>query len=126
MLKNSGTKGMVTSTEPVVYSDCGVRVDKVTLTGSAMAIYADIEYTVIDKEKFAGTDGGLWFEFVDENGNWLPSGASSGEGIIKIDEYHYVQKVSLQASETLPSRIILRAYNGLGENRYETHVFEMK
>lgn len=126
ILENSGTKGAVTSTVPVVYSDCGVRVDKITLTGSAMAIYADIEFTVIDKEKYAKADGGFWFEFVDEDGNRVPSGASSGEGIIEIDEDHFIQKVTLQASETLPDKVVLRGYNGWDKNRYETHTFEMK
>ncbi|HHV99343.1 MAG TPA: hypothetical protein GXX36_07190 [Clostridiaceae bacterium] len=126
MLKNSGTMETVTSTMPAVYSDCGVRVDKVTLTGSPMAIYADIEYTVIDKKKFDETDGGLWFEFVDETGNCLPSGVSSGEGIIAVGEDHFIQKVTLQASKTLPGKIILRGYNSWDKNRYETHTFEMK
>lgn len=126
MLKNSGTKETVTSTMPAIYNDCGVRVDKVTLTGSPMAIYADIEYTVIDKEKFAKTDGGLWFEFVDETGNCVPSGVSSGEGVIEASEDHFIQKVTLQASETLPGKIILRGYNIWDKNRYETHTFEMK
>jgi len=125
-LENSGIRETVTSTMPAVYSYCGVRVDKVTLTGSAMAIYADIEYTVTDKEKFAETDGGLWFEFVDGNGNCLPTGASSGEGIIEVDEDHFIQKVTLQASETLPDTIILRGYNSWEKNMYETHTFEMK
>lgn len=57
-LKNTGTKDTVTSTAPATYADCGVRVDKITLTGSAMAIYANVEFTVIDEEKYAETDGG--------------------------------------------------------------------
>lgn len=125
-LKNSGTKETVTSTASAVYGDCGVRVDKVTLSGSAMAIYAEIEFTVIDREKFAETDDGLWFEFLDENGDRLPDGASSGGSAEAVDENHFIQKVSLQASETLPGGIILRGYNCWEKNRYETHTFEMK
>lgn len=125
-LKNSGTKETVISEMPAIYSDCGVRVDKVTLTGSAMAIYADIEFTVIDKEKFAETDDGLWFEFLDDTGKRLPDGASSSGSVEAIDENHYILKVSLQASERLPSEIILRGYNCWEKNRYETHAFEMK
>lgn len=124
-LKNSGTKETVTSTVPAVYSDCGVRVDKVTLNGSAMAIYADIEFTVIDKEKFAETDDGLWFEFLDDAGKRVPDGASSGGSIIAVDENHFIQKTSLQAAETLPGEIILRGYNCWEKNRYETHTFKM-
>jgi hypothetical protein len=35
-LKNTGTKDTLTSAAPMDYSDCGVRVDRITLTGSAM------------------------------------------------------------------------------------------
>lgn len=125
-LKNSGTQDTATSTAPAVYSDCGVRVDKVTLTGSAMAIYAEIEFTVIDKEKYTETDDGLLFEFLDGTGKRLPDGASSSGGVEAVGENHFIQKASLQASETLPSEIILRGYNCWEKNRYETHTFEMK
>lgn len=125
-LKNSGIKETVTSTMPATYSDCGVRVDKVTLAGSAMAIYADIEFTVIDKEKFAETEDGLWFEFLDDTGKRVPDGASLNGSVKAVDENRFIQKVSLQASETLPSEIILRGYNCWEKNRYETHIFEMK
>lgn len=126
VVKNTETKDIVTSTESVNYSDCGVQVDRVTLTGSAMAIYAEIEFTVIDKEKFAETDGGLWFEFLDSNGDRIPDGAGSNGSIETIDENHYVQKSSLQASDSLPGEIILRGFNCWEKNRYETHTFEMK
>lgn len=125
-LKNSGTKETVTSATPAIYSDCGVRVDKVMLTGSAMAIYAEIEFTVIDKEKFAETDGGLWFEFLDDTGKRVPDGASSSGSVQAVDENHFIQKASLQASEALPGEIILRGYNCWEKNRYETHTFKMK
>jgi hypothetical protein len=124
-LENTGTKDAVISAEPVIYSDCGVQVDKVTLKSSEMAIYAEIEFTVIDKEKFAKTEDGLWFEFLNGNGELLPNGAGSGS-IEKIDDTHYVQKSSVQASESLPGEIILRGFNCWEKNRYETHTFEMK
>lgn len=126
VVENTGTKNIVTSTEPVKYSDCGVQVDKVTLTGSAMAIYAEIEFTVIDKEKFGETDGGLLFEFLDSNGERIPDGSGSNGGIETIDENHFVQKSSLQASDSLPGEIIIRGFNCWEKNSYETHTFEMK
>lgn len=126
-LKSSDAKDTVTCTTPVIFSDCGVRVDKITLTGSAMAIYTEIGFTVIDEQKFAENDNGLWFEFLDENGERLPSGAAT-TGTITADDSgkHFVQTDSLQASEVLPSEIILRGYNCWEKNRYETHTFEMK
>lgn len=125
-LNNSGTKETVTSTMSAIYSDFGVRVDKITLTGSAMAVYADIEFTVIDQEKFAKTDDGLWFEFLDNAGKSLPGGASSSGSIKAMGEMRFIQEVSLQASETLPSEIILRGFIIWQKDRVETHTFEMK
>ncbi len=125
-VKNTGTQEVLNSTESAVYSDCGVRVDKVTLTGSPMAIYVQIAFTVTDREKYEKTDGGLWFEFLDAQGQRLPDGADTGGGIEQIDDEHFVQKSSLRASEVLPGEIILRAFNCWEKNRYETHTFEMK
>ena len=76
-LKNTGTQQKVTGTEPAVYSDCGVRVDKITLKGSAMSTYAEIEFTVVDANKYAESDG-IFFEFLDRYGEPIPNGAGSG------------------------------------------------
>lgn len=125
-LRNSGNDKEI-STGTAVYADCGVRVDKVTLTASPMAIYAVIEYTVIDAEAFAKTDDSLWFEFLDANGERLPSGAYGSGGKVALDESgtRFEIHENLQASQTLPSEIILRAYCYFDGTRYETHVFEM-
>jgi hypothetical protein len=124
-LKNTGTQETVTSIEPAVYGDCGVRVDKITLKSSAMSTYAEVEFTVVDKEKYAETDG-ILLEFLDRYGECIPNGAASGAGIEAIDDTHYIEKISLQAMEKLPSEVILRGYSYLDKNRYETHTFEMK
>jgi len=124
-LKNTGTQEALTSIEPAVYGDCGVRVDKITLKGSAMSTYAEVEFTVVDEEKYAGTDG-ISFEFLDRYGERIPNGAASGGGIEAIDDTHYIEKISLQAMEKLPSEVILRGYSYWDKNRYETHTFEMK
>lgn len=127
-LQNTVAKDSVANESSATYNDCGVRVEKITLTGSPMAIYAEIEFTVIDKEKFAETDGGLWFEFIDENGNRLPSGAATAGTIEAADDNGvcYIQKDSIQAAEILPGEIILRGYNSWEKNRYEAHTFVMQ
>lgn len=127
-LQNTGTKDIVTNMNTTEYADCGVRVDKITLSNSPMAIYVEIEFSVIDQNKFAETDGGLWFEFIDENGDRLPSGAGSSGIIEALDEngIYFIQRDSLRASEDLPSEITLRGYNAWEKNRYEAHTFEMK
>lgn len=125
-LTNSGVKGTVTSTGPVEYSDFGVRVDKVTLIGSSLAIYANVEYSVIDHEKFAQVKDGLWFDFVDHEGNVVPLGVASWGGVDVLDEDHYIKRTSLQASEEMPAEITLRCTDVSQKDRGETHTFEMK
>lgn len=125
-LKNSGMMGTVTSTAPTDYSDFGVRVDKVTLKGSAVAIYAEVEYSVIDKEKFAAVKDGLWFNFVDNEGNVLPHGVATWGGVEALDENHFVQRSSLQAVESMPGEINLRCFEFAEKEHHETHTFEMK
>jgi len=125
-LKNTGTEEPVTSIGPVVFDEFGVRVEKITLRSSEVLVYAEIEYTVIDTEKYAKTDGGIWFEFLNSDGERISAGAASGGGIESVDEKHYIEKLSLQAMEKLPDEIILRCCNFLDENQSETHTFKMK
>ena len=126
-LHNTGTKGAITSTASAEFAGCGVRVDRITLTGSEMGMYATIEYTVTDAETFAKTEDGLWFEFVDESGEPLPSGAGTvGTGIVTEDGgMRFVQDLTIQASEELPGQVRLRAFNCWTKERYETHVFDL-
>lgn len=127
-LKAAEPIGAVSCVEPVIYADCGVRVDKVTLTGTPMAIYVKIEFTVVDEVKYAETDGGLWFEFLDENGERIPDGAPSSADIESVDgsKTSFVQHSSFQASEILPNEITMRGYNCWDKNRYEAHTIDLK
>ena len=124
-LKNTRTQQKVTGTESAVYSDCGIRVDKITLKGSAMSTYAEIEFTVVDADKYAESDG-MFFEFLDRYGERIPNGAGSGGGIEAIDNTRFTEKISLQAMEKLPSEVILRGYSYSDKTKYETHTFKMK
>jgi len=121
-------QSVMTSTETQVYADCGVRIDKVTLTGSPMAVYAEIEFTVIDEALYAATDGGLLFEFLDENGERVPDGAADIGGVTPLDDgqTRFLQRASLQAVESLPETVTLRGFNCWEKNRYETHTFTMQ
>jgi len=127
-LQNTGTQNVAKNVTPAIYADCGVRVDSITLTGSPMAIYADIIFTVIDPVKFATTDDGLWFEFIDENGNRLPEGASTdgSVGALDANATQFLQKTSLQTADALPDSVTLRGYNCWDKTRYEAHTFDMR
>ncbi len=125
-LQNMDDYPSITNVESADYEDCGVRIDKITMTGTPMAIYTEIEFSVIDQEKFLKTENGLWFEFLDENDNRLPNGAAGAAHIEQIDENHYIQKDSISAAQDLPDKVIVRGYNGMDKTRYETHNLKMK
>ncbi len=125
-LENTGISALVSSIAPAEYESCGVRIDSITLKASEMAVYTEIRYTVIDEAKFAETDTGLWFEFLDSDGNSLPFGGAAGGETIIEDDMHYVEKSSICAMETLPREITVRGYNCWDKTRYEANTFEMR
>lgn len=120
-LNTHAVTNTVVSDTPVVYADCGVRVDRVTLTGTAMSTHARVEFTIVDPEAYALTDDGLWFEFLDADGERLPSGSMGTGSIYEAEDGSLVQEDDLAAMETLPETITLRGYNAWEKNRYEAH-----
>ena len=124
-----GESALVSAKAGVGKTFFGMEVAKaITLTGSAMAVYATIGYTVIDKTLFDRFDGGFMFEFLDESGNPWPGGAYGGGGTKTLDESftRFEQQCNLQAVSTLPNKVILRAYKCWDKVRFETHTFEME
>jgi hypothetical protein len=125
-LENTGVRALASSIASAEYASCGVRIDNITLKASELAVYAEIRYTVIDEAKFAATDTGLQFEFLDADGNRLPDGAATGGGTNTEDGVHYVQQTAIGAMETLPREVAVRGYNIWEKNRYETNTFELR
>lgn len=120
------------NTEPMVYADAGVRVDRVLIEVTPLEIYATVDYTVIDEEAYALTDDGLWFEFIDPQSTAaepydqrLMSGVSGGGSAEAVTQTHFVQKKMLGRNE-LHDTYTLRGYNAWEKNRYETHTFTMR
>lgn len=120
------------SAQSVVFADCGVEVDSVTLTPSALCTYVRIGYRVIDAEAFAKADDGLWFEFLDKNGARIEDGVGGGsvepqDALASPgDGAYYVQTSSLAAMNELPQTLTLRGYNCWTKDRYEAHEVEIK
>ena len=83
------------------------------------------EYLHALPEKYRLTDDGLWFEYLDENGDIIGSGALGGGSIGPINEstLRNRQTDSLAAMDALPDTVTLRAYNCWTKERYETHAF---
>lgn len=117
------------STKPTVYTDCGVRVDSLTLTKSPMATYVEVIFTVIDEAQYALTDDGLWFEFLTEDGEVIQDSVIGGGEVGPLEGAPagtYVQRISLTALSNLPERVVMRGYNCWEKNRYEAHLFELQ
>ena len=101
------------------YPGCGVRVDGVEFSLSPMAAYYEIHYTVVDEAAYAATEDGVWFEFLDESGERLPSGATWGGEVTQQADGSFVQRGSLSARGDLSEIAALRAYNCWTKERYE-------
>lgn len=120
------------SVEPVEYESIGVRVDRVTMAAKPLEMDYAIEYTVVDAEKFAQTDDGLWFEFIDPNSREeqpydqrLKEGFSSMRSVEPVDDTHFRQIGTLSLSEKA-DRYTLRAYECWEKRRFDTHEIRMK
>ena len=120
------------SVEPVEYESVGVRVDRVTVTTKPLEMDYAIEYTVVDAEKFAQTDDGLWFEFIDPNSTEtepyaqrLKDGFSRTGEVTPMDDTHYRQTGTLSLDEKADC-YTLRAYECWEKRRFDTHEIRMK
>ena len=122
---------------PVDYPDIGVRVDRLLIEVKPQEIYATVAYTVVDREKYALTDDGLWFEFIDPDSKAeayydqrLKAGLSGSGSSTPVDgdpdtATHFVQRETLGRNE-LHDTYTLRAYSCWEKERYETHTFAMR
>ena len=128
--------GVYVSAEPIVYESIGVRVDSVRIEVKLLELYAAIEYTIIDRELYAQTDGGLWFEFIDPDstasapyeqrltGGLSLSGTSHPTDGDLQSATHFIQEETLGKNE-LRSSYTLRAFECWDKQRFDTHTFEM-
>lgn len=120
----------------VDFESVGVRVDRILLEVKPQEIYATIEYSIIDRETYDATDGGLWFEFIDPDKDgepWeqrLTAGLTGGGSAGPIDREQepatrYRQTQTLGKNE-LYETYTLRAFDAWGKARYETHEIVMR
>lgn len=122
----------IVSVEPVEYESIGVRVDRVMVTTKPLEMDYAIEYTVVDAEKFAQTDDGLWFEFIDPNSREeqpydqrLKAGFSGVGSVEPVDDTHFRQIGTLSLSEKADC-YTLRAYECWEKRRFDTHEIRME
>ncbi len=121
---------------PADYPSAGVRVDRVTIEVKPQEIYATVDYTVTDREKFDALEGGLWFEFIDpakEGDPWeqrLAGGLSGGGSAGAVDREAenptaFRQRGTLGKNE-LHETYTLRAYECWEKARFETQEIRMR
>ena len=126
------TEERYVSDAPVEYESVGVRVDQVVMTVKALEIDYVISYTITDLDKYAVTDEGLWFEFIDPNSTETePSAQRLKAGLTAMDtagnaDLTQVQEQdgSLALSEKADT-YTMRAYECWNKQRFETHEIHM-
>jgi len=132
-LLRTGYFAEAASRDAIEFTDAGVRVDKVVLTAGEMSVNVRIEYTVIDTEKFAATDSGLWFGLPADDGERYPAiGESSvrpldneATQLTQAEGTRFVHYCSISTMESLPDDITIRGFNLMNKTEYDTHTFKL-
>lgn len=125
------------SEAPVEFTEIGVRVDRLLIEVKPQEIFATVDWTIVDREKYALTNDGLGFEFVDPASkaeayyeqrlkSGLTGGGSSGPVDGDLDTaIRYVQRETLARNE-LHDTYTLRAFSVWEKERFETHTLTMR
>ena len=120
------------SDAPVEYESIGVRVDQVVMTVKPLEIDYVISYTITDPEKYAVTDEGLWFEFIDPNSTEtdyyaqrLKAGSSNLDAAGNADLTQVQEQSGTLALSELRDTYTMRAYECWNKQRFETHEIHM-
>ena len=85
------------------------------------ALYYEVHFTITDETAYAATEDGVWFEFLDANGDALSGGVTRTGEVTRQKDGSLVQSGSLAAQNELPETVTLHAYNCWTKERYETN-----
>ena len=98
---------------PTVYEHAGVTIQSVELKSTALGLYYTIHGKVTDKAAFDALEDGLFFWFLDENGEQLPGSAAVSTGSLSFPDENgeFVQEGALAPTETLPDSLTIAAIN---------------
>ena len=107
--------------------DYGVRIDALTLTGTALSTYFQVDYTVTDIDAHPGA---LGFHLMDAQGQYFPRGAISvggSKGLAQASGEKMTWRGGAVAMETAPRSVMLEMSPWTEESLpVWTHVFELK
>ena len=114
------------------YPSAGVRVDRVLIEVKPQEIYAMIDYSITNREKYDALDSWLWFEFIDPDKpgeGWeqrLTEGLSGGGSSGAIDNPTRFRQTETLGKNELHDVYFLRAYDAAEKGRFETREFAMR
>jgi hypothetical protein len=106
----------VASSQPIKFTAAGIVVDYVKLSSSPLTTYCELEYTVVDTERWASYDGVLFARVLDASGQPYLDGHGGGTslgpapGNAPGDESRYRYHGVIQAMEELPNEIQLQFF----------------
>lgn len=114
---------------PQEFPEAGVRVDRLTIVALPLSLYATIDYSVIDEERYTPLEDALWFEFIDpDSPETLPAlqrldGGFTSSGSMEVfGDGQFIQSETLGVNE-LRSEYTLRAFDAWTKERYESRTF---
>ena len=109
-----------TFSTPAVFSGCGVTVERATLTASPMGIYYTLECAVTDETAYAAAEEGLFFRFLDVDGEEIPLAPSIGSQVSAPEDGRFTQEGALAASVALPDALTIQAFDSESKEVYDT------
>lgn len=131
-LKKDANRTQKQFSGPVSIEKTGVTVDKILLTRTDAGVYAELTFTIspdATQAEAALARGGLWFEYLDGNGQQIQMGTAS-EGSIdgvtladgKKSDTQFVQTESLDLMD-LPDSLTIRGYDCWEKTRFGQYTF---
>jgi len=115
--------------EPQEFPEAGVRVNRLTIVALPLSLYATIDYSVFDEEKYIPLEDALWFEFIDpDSPETLPAlqrldGGFTSSGSMEVyGDGQFIQSETLGVNE-LHGEYTLRAFDAWTKERYESRTF---
>lgn len=109
-----------TFSTPAAFAGCGVTVERATLTASPMGIYYTLECAVTDETAYAAAEEGLFFRFLDVDGEEIPLAPSIGSQVSAPEDGRFTQEGALAASVALPDALTIQAYDAMTKEVYDT------
>ncbi len=123
-LSNKSTEEKVSyqQANPTIVENTGVIVDKIEICKSELGVYTELTFHIAPdatKDQIELAKSGLWFEYLDKEGNRWESGLSGIGTIEEINDGVFVQKNNFN-NRAIPDTITIRAYDCWEKDRYGT------